>query len=175
MYINLSDVLSEQHKTVDETVDLTMDSIRNASGTFTITDKQPVHVVVSHIKDKEFRIHLDTKITFCIPCDRCLKEVNQEIDLHADKLVDLSKSEAELTEDFDDAYFIKGHQLDVEELLLGELLIAWPAKVLCDEDCTGICSICGKPKDVCTCDLVEVEGDPRMTLIRDLFQKNKEV
>ena len=36
MLINLSDVLSEQHKTVDETVQLEMDTFQSRTGTFPI-------------------------------------------------------------------------------------------------------------------------------------------
>lgn len=45
MLINLSDVLSEQHKTVDETVQLEMDTFQSRTGTFPIVSKEPVHVV----------------------------------------------------------------------------------------------------------------------------------
>ena len=44
MLINLSDVLSEQHKTVDETVQLEMDTFQSRTGTFPIVSKEPVHV-----------------------------------------------------------------------------------------------------------------------------------
>lgn len=50
MLINLSDVLSEQHKTVDETVQLEMDTFQSRTGTFPIVSKEPVHVVAEHVK-----------------------------------------------------------------------------------------------------------------------------
>ena len=34
--------------------------------------------------------------------------------------------------------------LDVDRLVYLEVLICWPLKVLCKEDCKGICSRCGK-------------------------------
>ena len=53
MLINLSDVLSDQHKTVEETVRLEMEEIRLQSGTYPIISKEPVHVKVEHIRGKE--------------------------------------------------------------------------------------------------------------------------
>ena len=46
MLINLSDVLSDQHKAVEETVRLEMEEIRMKSGTYPIVSKEPVHVSV---------------------------------------------------------------------------------------------------------------------------------
>ena len=46
MLINLSDILSDQHKTVEETVRLEMEEIRLQSGTYPIISKEPVHAKV---------------------------------------------------------------------------------------------------------------------------------
>ena len=55
MLINLSDVLSDQHKTVEETVRLEMEEIRLQSGTYPIISKEPVHVKVEH-RSEERRV-----------------------------------------------------------------------------------------------------------------------
>ena len=44
MVINLSDVLSEQHKPIDVTVSFELEEIRMKSGVFPIVEKDPVHV-----------------------------------------------------------------------------------------------------------------------------------
>lgn len=56
MVINLSDVLSEQHKPIDVTVSFELEEIRMKSGVFPIVEKDPVHVRVSHRKNKELEI-----------------------------------------------------------------------------------------------------------------------
>ena len=43
MLINLSDVLSDQHKTLEETVPFTMDTIRLKSGNYPVVSSEPVH------------------------------------------------------------------------------------------------------------------------------------
>ena len=85
MLINLSDVLSDQHKTVEETVPLTMDVISLRSGDYPVTDKDLVHVRVEHIKEKELLIQADTKLTVLIPCDRCLDDVKHEFVINSTK------------------------------------------------------------------------------------------
>ena len=59
MVINLSDVLSEQHKPIDVTVSFELEEIRMKSGVFPIVEKDPVHVRVSHRKNKELEIQAD--------------------------------------------------------------------------------------------------------------------
>ena len=144
MLINLSDVLSEQHKTVDETVQLEMDTFQSKLGDFPIVGKEPVHVVVEHMKGRELLIRVETQICILIPCDRCLEDVKQEFDLDFTKHVDLSVSDSDLREELDESNFISGYHLDVDKMLYNEILIGWPTKVLCSEDCKGICNVCGQ-------------------------------
>ena len=117
MLINLSDVLSDQHKAVEETVRLEMEEIRMKSGTYPIVSKEPVHVSVEHIRGKELLIKADTRLTVVIPCDRCLEDVRQEFVLDCTKHVDVGLSDAELTEELDESNFIDGYHLDVDKLL----------------------------------------------------------
>ena len=57
MLINLSDVLSDQHKTVEETVPFTMETLRMKSGEYPVVSSEPVRVRVEHVKGKELLIH----------------------------------------------------------------------------------------------------------------------
>ena len=175
MLINLSDVLSEQHKTIDKMVQLDMDSIDFGSGEFPILEKEPVHIVVKHIERRRLEINVSTKLLTVIPCDRCLEDVRKELIIDSSKHVDLELSDAELPEGYDESDYIDGYHLDVDKLLFNELLIGWPTKVLCREDCKGICNVCGQNLNKGTCDCEDTGLDPRMSVVRDLFKNFKEV
>lgn len=175
MIINLSDVLSDQHKTVEETVPLEMEEVRLKSEAFPIIRKIPVHVAVSHVKGRELRIEAQTKVCVLVPCDRCLQAMEQELVLDFVKWVDLGVSDADLPEGFDESNFIDGYHLDVDKMLFNEILIGWPTKVLCSKDCKGICSVCGQNLNMGACDCEETGLDPRMSVVRDLFKNIKEV
>ena len=71
--------------------------------------------------------------------------------------------------------FMEGYQLNVEQLIYSEIIINWPMKVLCNENCKGICKICGQNlnEGMCTCD--DFVPDPRMSGIKDIFNAYKEV
>ena len=173
MLINLSDVLSDQHKTVEETVRLEMEEIRMKSGTYPIISKEPVHVRVEHIRGKELLVNAETRIVVAIPCDRCLDDVKREFVLDCAKHVDVGLSDAELTEELDESNFIDGYHLDVDKLLYGEILSDWPVKVLCREDCKGLCKVCGQNLNTGSCNCEEPGLDPRMSVVRDLFKNFK--
>ena len=71
--------------------------------------------------------------------------------------------------------WVDGYHLDVEQLLYNEILVGWPMKVLCSEDCKGICSVCGQNLNEGSCDCEDTSLDPRMSVIRDVFKNFKEV
>ena len=110
-----------------------------------------------------------------IPCDRCLDDVRQEFVLDCTKHVDVGISDAELTEELDESNFIDGYHLDVDKLLYNEILSDWPSKVLCREDCKGLCRVCGRNLNTGSCDCEDSGLDPRMSVVRDLFKNFKEV
>ncbi len=70
---------------------------------------------------------------------------------------------------------MEGYHLNVDELINNELLLNWPMKILCKEDCKGICKVCGKNLNDGACGCDDFVPDPRMAAIKDLFNANKEV
>lgn len=57
-----------------------------------------------------------------------------------DEEIDMKLSEEERIEALDESSFIQNKELDTDKLLHNEVLINWPMRVLCKEDCKGICS-----------------------------------
>ena len=152
-----------------------MEEIRLQSGTYPIISKEPVRVKVEHIRGKELLITAETRLSVIIPCDRCLEDVKREFELNCVKHVDVGLSDAELTEELDESNFIDGYHLDVDKLLFHEILSSWPTKVLCREDCKGLCNVCGQNLNTGSCNCEDTGLDPRMSVVRDLFKNFKEV
>ena len=175
MLINLSDVLSEHHKTIEETVSVEMTEFKTSFGCFPIVDKQPLHIIVKHIKQRELSIEGKVDLVLEIPCDRCLESVKVSFQLEFIKNVDLQESDDEQSEELDEKNYIDGYNLDVDKLLYNEILIGWPMKILCSEDCKGICNVCGQNLNEGTCECEDTSLDPRMSVIRDVFKNFKEV
>ena len=175
MLLNLSDVLNEQHKPIDVSVVLDLDAFSYGGEEFVFTDKSDVHLVIHHLKEKQFSINGECSITVKSRCDRCLTPVEVAMDLIFDKKIDLIAAEGEELEGFDESYYINGYFLDVDQFIYGEMLMGWPTKILCCEDCKGICNVCGQNLNLGSCDCEDTSLDPRMSVIQDIFKNFKEV
>ena len=177
MILNLSDVLSEQHKAIRESVPIEMTSFKSEMGTYNITDTTPLELSVEYAGERKLWIRGKGEITAVAPCDRCLEPVATVFDLNISRITKgnvTDESEVE-SEDLDEANYIDGYTLDVDQLVGSEILIGWPTKILCSEDCKGICNVCGQNLNQGTCNCEDTSLDPRMSVIRDVFKNFKEV
>lgn len=71
-------------------------------------------------------------------CDRCLDEFDREYSFGFSHI--LTRSEAP---EGDDDVYCEGGVLDMNELAISDLLVEFPTKVVCREDCKGLCPVCG--------------------------------
>ena len=177
MLIALSKVLSAPHRSIHEVVCCELEDIRTRMGKFPVLSKEDVVLNVSYLKKRQLKINGKTSLVVEIPCDRCLEPVAVELKLDFTKKVELNQSEDDnmFSDEFDESNYIDGYTLDVDKLVYNEVLIGWPTKILCSEDCKGICNVCGQNLNLGTCDCEDTSLDPRMSVIRDLFKNFKEV
>ena len=87
----------------------------------------------------------------------------------------MNASDEDRVKDLDEQSYLSGYNLDADMLVCNELLLSLPMKVLCDEDCKGICNRCGANLNHETCDCDRSSLDPRMSVIQDIFKQFKEV
>ena len=175
MQIHLSDISSCEGKCVQVTAPLEMDCITFQMGSFPVLHKEPLELTITNTGKKVLELVGTRAITVSIPCDRCLEDVSVEIPLSFKRKLDMKLTEEERVNDLDENAYLTGMDLDVDQLVYFEVLMNWPLKVLCKEDCKGICSQCGKNLNEGLCDCVEEPKDPRMAAISDIFSKFKEV
>ena len=89
--------------------------------------------------------------TMGLECDRCLKEFEREYKFDFRHILVKSLN----SEDENDEYVVcEDNTLDLNELAISDLLLQLPTKVLCRDDCNGLCQKCGTDLNVseCTCD-----------------------
>ena len=101
--------------------------------------------------------------------DRCLEDVENTFHITIDRSVN-PNTESDGIEDVDELSFIDGYMLDVDKLIIDEIVVALPTKVLCKEDCKGLCSVCGTNLNYHSCDCHKESLDPRMAAIQDIFR-----
>lgn len=176
MLIDLSKVLSEPHKTLDVTVPCELNEFKTDFGVFPIVSKDDLHVVIRYVKEKQLEIQGESRMVVEIPCDRCLEPVEVEIPLEfVKRVLVVSEEDGDDSDEFDESNYIDGYTLDADHLISNEVLIGWPTKILCCDDCKGICNVCGQNLNQGTCSCEDTSLDPRMSVIRDLYKNFKEV
>ena len=175
MQINLSELLTVNGKSKQYEATLDMDKFRCNAGQFSVVHKQPVQINITHTGNRKLIIDCECKLSVEFPCDRCLKPVIHQFELSFDRDVDLEVTEEERLEALDEQSYINGYNLDVDQLVYGELIVNMPMKVLCSDSCKGICNRCGINLNFESCHCDDTELDPRMSVIRDIFNNFKEV
>ena len=80
-------------------------------------------------------------------CDRCLADLELEMDIDENYYLF-----PENTPDVD--YFYSGEEIELDDFVRETLVMNMPGKVLCSEDCKGLCSKCGADLNLgdCGCD-----------------------
>ncbi len=108
-------------------------------------------LLVMHRKGRQFSFIGEGRIVLSLPCDRCLKPVRTEVPFTIERDCDL---ETALDADGDPVSFLQEHTLDADRLIADEVLMNLPMKILCKEDCKGICHRCGADLNLgsCNCD-----------------------
>lgn len=174
MIIDISKVVKSINKEVSEEVSIELNSFESRLGNFPILQKSPVVLTITNQENKTLFIRGSVDVTLSIPCGRCLEEVPTQICFDIDKKLDITESTL-VDDEMEENDYLIGFELDVDKLVYAEILVNWPMKVLCKEDCEGICKVCGMNLNKGSCDCQRTELDPRMAAIQDIFSKFKEV
>lgn len=111
-----------------------------------------------------------------VACGRCVGPVKLALDetLHVtfmprEQIPEDAEDdeEVEVAEDDLDLFPYTGLELDLEPLLREQLILAVPFAPLCNEDCKGLCPVCGvdRNREPCSC---EAPIDPRLAALKDV-------
>ena len=106
-------------------------------------------------------------------CTRCLESFERplEFDFSADYVVPehFSSDEEHQVESSDlDLDVLPEDGIDLTDLVREQILLEMPEKVLCREDCKGLCPKCGENRNLLDCSCDEKETDPRWAALKDL-------
>jgi uncharacterized protein len=108
------------------------------------------------------RAELDAKL-LC-SCARCLAEFERDIS----QTIEVLLSEDEAAEDDPEYYRVEGAAIDPGAIIVTELILREDARMLCREDCRGLCSRCGADLNEGDCGCGP-EGDPRLEVLAGLL------
>lgn len=175
MQIQLSEIMNIKECVRKLSVPVEFDEFVFNGVSYDVVSKKPVELVITNLGGRKVLIKADSEVVLSIPCDRCLDEVRVPITINAEAEIDFSESEEKRTEDLDETSYITGYNLDVDVLVSEEMIMNFPMKTVCSEECKGLCSVCGTNLNNGGCSCDTFVPDPRMSVIRDIFNNFKEV
>ena len=108
------------------------------------------------------------------PCARCLAPAYTDVTAEVDEafLRDLGEER----EPGDDQYQYTGHVVELDEAVRTALLLELPSRILCREDCRGLCCRCGQNLNIneCSCQKDQPRRNP-FSALASLLNEDEEV
>lgn len=104
-------------------------------------------------------------------CDRCASEFVRSVSfpIHAILVSELANDNGE--EDLW-TFLLNGNDADLDEIVTTAFVLGMDSKLLCKDDCKGICCHCGKNLNDGPCDC-KPEIDPRFAVLQQLLKDKK--
>lgn len=125
---------------------------------YIVSDKDISRVHLHLLKDKDgYIITLSVDTTINMTCDRCLTEFPQRF-VFSESVFFTKKIEAhsELSEEELYTEFLPDEErFNLNEFVREEILVNTPMKILCKEDCKGLCPFCGIDRNTESCDCIK--------------------
>jgi DUF177 domain-containing protein len=125
---------------------------------------------------KDIRLRGRLAAGFELQCARCLEPVKQEVKRDFELLyrplgTDAGRDELSVTDAEAEIGYYQGEGLLLEDVLREQVLLALPLKVVCRENCRGLCPQCGKNlnQEQCSCS-TELE-DPRWAALKEVRER----
>ena len=118
------------------------------------------------------RLSLSISVPYTAECARCLDAVKGEFSEVFERTVVTKGAidEDKLEESVDEyAVLDEDGKLYIDDEILETLVLLFPKKILCSEDCEGLCPKCGKPKREGDCGCPTKEIDPRLAVLKKLL------
>lgn len=168
MIINISAVSGRREASFDFQLDEKLgDEVLGADGAVFTT---PVSLEGEVIKEQDiYYVEGTGSVGICMPCSRCLEPVELSVDFKLNEKFGNNAGDDEEIETF------SGDSIDLSSAVMRNILAVMPMKVVCSDDCKGLCPVCGQNLNVkdCGCDTTYV--DPRFESLRSLLKFDEEV
>lgn len=121
----------------------------------------------------EIRIHGEVKVEMQAACDRCLETAIHPIDSSFDLFYrpeprKVAHQEIRIDDGEVDVSFYKGDGVALEDALREFVFLSMPMRLICREDCKGICPSCGGDRNATPCDCASKARDSRWEALRNL-------
>lgn len=108
-----------------------------------------------------------------LPCSRCLETALLPVSTPfrytlVPAAPEESREEVELSEEDLEYGYYEGETVDCDPLIYEQIVLQIPMKVLCTEDCRGLCPDCGTNLNLEACNCLSERVDERLAVLKKL-------
>ena len=101
-------------------------------------------------------------------CDRCASDFDREVRLPIDVVLVTDMANEENEDEW--VFPLEGDSADLDDIVRTVFVLNLDSKLLCKEDCKGLCHRCGKNLNDGPCNC-QKELDPRFAALKQLLEK----
>ena len=145
--VDLSDLRYGESYPVSESV-MASGTVRNTAGVLVMTGE--IHTTIHGV------------------CDRCAGDFDQIMELPIDVVLVQELSNEENEDEW--VFPLEGDSADLDDIVRTVFVLNLDSKLLCKEDCKGLCCRCGKNLNDGPCNC-QKELDPRFAALKQLLEK----
>ena len=101
-------------------------------------------------------------------CDRCANDFDREVHIPIDVVLVTEMANEENEDEW--VFPLEGDSADLDDIVRTVFVLNLDSKLLCKEDCKGLCHRCGKNLNDGPCNC-QKELDPRFAALKQLLEK----
>ena len=101
-------------------------------------------------------------------CDRCASDFDRDIDIPVNVVLVTEMANEENEDEW--VFPLEGDSADLDDIVRTVFVLNLDSKLLCSEDCKGLCHRCGKNLNEGPCNC-QKELDPRFAALKQLLDK----
>ncbi|MCR5283835.1 MAG: DUF177 domain-containing protein [Lachnospiraceae bacterium] len=171
MQLNLTEYLESEGKQKQMSVSYEKEALALWPTPVALSEPFQMELTIQNLKKGEILIKGSGTVRCKAQCDRCLKDCDIEVSIDTEEII--TDQMAKNAGDPENPGFLDGYEIDTDEMIEEAAAENFPTKILCKEDCKGICKVCGKDLNEGDCGCDQFVPDPRMAAIGEIFAKSQ--
>lgn len=101
-------------------------------------------------------------------CSRCLEHYTTQVDISFKERFQEGMQEEDSDNEFSTYY---GDEINIADLVRESIILAEPFKLICREECQGLCPVCGKNLNTSRCSCASDSINPKFAVLQKIFEK----
>ncbi|MBQ5398321.1 MAG: DUF177 domain-containing protein [Ruminococcus sp.] len=130
--------------------------------------KSPVKVSAEAVNRAGLvELKINAVFDYTTRCDRCFEEITK----HMEQVFVHGLATSLIDDENDDYIETPDYTLELDEVVISDIVLNLPSKMLCKDDCKGLCPVCGKNLNLSDCGCDSQPVDSRLEILKQLIDQ----